>query len=114
MKSLLIFVLFILSIQALDFRVCALHDPPNLYIDNRTGTPQYSGFYYDLINLVFQTAGYAPNFNFYVVPDNNFGALVNGSWNGAMGEMLYNKSDLFAGLLNPTLTRLSSGIQFSR
>ena len=114
MKSLLIFVLFILSTQALDLRVCALNDPPNLLIDNTTGTPQYSGFYYDLINLVFQTAGYAPNFTFYVVPDNNFGAFRNGSWNGAVGEMLSNKSDLFAGLLNPTLQRFNSGIKFSR
>lgn len=56
------------------------------------GSAEYEGYFIDLIDELSRIIGF--EYDLTVGPMNAYGRLINGSWNGLMGNMTTNKADI--------------------
>lgn len=90
MKS-LGFVIFLLihRIKAENYTVSSVLEPSYM-IDNGDGT--FSGFMVDLLNGLSKVIGFS--YDITINPDNMYGQETNGKWNGLIGELLDDTSEV--------------------
>ena len=69
-----------------------------------------NGLVFDILTLLQEDLDVT--FHIYEVADRNYGALVNGSWNGLIGDLVYSKADLAADVLTVNEVR-SKAVEFT-
>ena len=90
-----------------ELRVTAFHDPPYILLNRQAnGTFQYDGYLYQLWKMVAQEA----NISYRMVPtlQTAYGSLdFNGTWNGLVGDLAYDRADVALTWISQTLDRAS-------
>lgn len=73
----------------------AIQEPYTMMKDSaeeRSGNDMYEGYAVDLIEELSNLMGF--KYVFKLVSDGKYGVQVNGSWNGMIGELIRNESDI--------------------
>ncbi|RDD40176.1 Glutamate receptor ionotropic, kainate 1 [Trichoplax sp. H2] len=78
--------------------------------DNLVGNDRYEGFMVDLLNRLSQDLKF--KYELHLVPDGQYGAYRNGSWDGMIKELLDDTADIAAATLTITPQR-STAVKFS-
>ena len=71
---------------------------------HKTRTGCCIGYFIDVFNLLEREMGFT--YDLYVVPDGAYGAIIDGRWNGMIGELVDGRADIALQSLSVTYQRL--------
>eukprot|EP01125_Pyxidicula_operculata_P017648 TRINITY_DN6207_c0_g1_i1.p1 TRINITY_DN6207_c0_g1~~TRINITY_DN6207_c0_g1_i1.p1 ORF type:complete len:485 (+),score=94.85 TRINITY_DN6207_c0_g1_i1:1875-3329(+) len=73
-------------------------EKPFMYFNEKyTGNNRFTGFTKNLLDQIFSDLndkGHNLTYTLYISPGNKYGGLVNGSWNGMVGELINGNADV--------------------
>lgn len=103
------------ALVPITLRAAVVNQPPFALLTQGSGSARaisVVGLFPELFRAILTEAGYAVTMTFDVPPDGESGSLVNGTWTGAMLELVEGRADCFLGSMSISASRLNA-VQFA-